>query len=82
MGDKNFFWIPILFPNVLCTESYGDSYADSDTCRQPLMPKNDIFFRAQTLCRNDGRPPEWILSMKVFYSNILKTEGNPCFSDL
>jgi hypothetical protein len=25
-----------MFAYKLCTESYGDSYADSDTCRRPL----------------------------------------------
>jgi hypothetical protein len=29
-------WIPILFTKKSCTESYGDSYGDSDTCIQPL----------------------------------------------
>jgi hypothetical protein len=34
-------WLPILFAHKLCTESYGDSYADLDTCRRPLMAHND-----------------------------------------
>jgi hypothetical protein len=29
-------WITIRFNCKLCIESYGDSYADSDTCRRPL----------------------------------------------
>jgi hypothetical protein len=29
-------WLSILFVYKLCTESYGVSYADSDTCRRPL----------------------------------------------
>jgi hypothetical protein len=37
-------WILIRFVYKLCTEWYGDSYADSDTCRR-LLSQSLIFFR-------------------------------------
>jgi hypothetical protein len=43
MGDRKI----ILFPNESCTESYGDSYADSDTCRQPLRQTLKFVFIAK-----------------------------------
>jgi hypothetical protein len=33
-------WIPIRLAYKSCTESYGDSYKDSYTCRQPLTMEN------------------------------------------
>jgi hypothetical protein len=36
MGSQKNNRIPILFAYKSCTKSYGDSYADSDTCRRTL----------------------------------------------
>jgi hypothetical protein len=48
-----------------------------------LMPLSDIFFRWQTHCRNDCRPPDWILSTKVSCQLHYKwTNENPWFSYL
>jgi hypothetical protein len=71
-------WIPILFAYKLCTESYSDSYADSDTCRRPLRrpwlrsaaPTTSAMVAAVTHCV--GRKPAADLQQMMNCFNLCK----------
>jgi hypothetical protein len=73
----------IMFAYKSCTESYGDSYADSDTCRRPLAlslrpksfavrPKakiNDRLLLSSSSCKSLKLALVWYLYRQAFLSN-------------
>jgi hypothetical protein len=49
-------WFPIRFHSKSCIESYGDSCADSDTCRRPLKGRPATYhFRVRFHCNSQGQ---------------------------